>query len=42
MFLKDSFVRHRLKISETPEEAYEIILREATHFASPFRLAGNQ
>ena len=41
MFLKDSFVRHRLKISESPEEAYEIILREATLF-SGFRMAGNQ
>lgn len=42
IFLKDPFVRQRLKISETPEEAYEIILREASHFASPFRMAGNQ
>ena len=42
IFLKDPFVRQRLKISESPEEAYEIILREAAHCASPFRLAGNQ
>ena len=42
MFLKDSFLQQRLKISESPEEAYEIILRESSHMANPLRLAGNQ
>lgn len=41
-FLKDSFVRQRLRISESPEEAYEIILRESSHFSGPLRAAGNQ
>ncbi len=42
MFLKDAFIRERLKISETPAEAYEMIMREAAHFSTPYRLAGNQ
>ncbi len=41
-FLKDAFVRQRLKISEAPEEAYEIIVRESSHVSMPFRMAGNQ
>ncbi len=42
MFLKDAFVRERLKISETPEEAHEMIARESAHFTGPYRMAGNQ
>lgn len=42
LFLKDAFVRERLKISEAPEEAHEIIVRESPHFSEPFfRMAGN-
>ena len=42
MFFKDAFVRHRLRTSEAPEEAYEIIARESLNFSPPFRMAGNQ
>ena len=31
LIFRDRFLRERLKISETPEEAYEIFVREATH-----------
>ena len=45
LFLKDPFARERLKISESPEEAYEMIVRESAYLASSskaFGLAGNQ
>ncbi len=42
IFLRDPFVRQRLKISESSQEAYELILRESAHLNSSFRFAGNQ
>ncbi len=40
--LRDRFLKERLKISETPEEAYEIILRESHVLMDILPLAGNQ
>lgn len=40
--LKDRFLRERLKICETSEEAYEIVLREANILLDSLPLAGNQ
>lgn len=38
VLFRDRFLRERLKISENPDEAFEIILREATHLADNFRI----
>ena len=40
--LKDRFLKERLKICETPEEAYEIILREANILLDNLPLAGSR
>ncbi len=37
MIFRDRFLRERLKISETPEEAYEIFVREAEHITGTFQ-----
>lgn len=39
---KDRFLKERLKISSTPEEACEIVLREANSFFHVMPAAGNQ
>jgi mannitol/fructose-specific phosphotransferase system IIA component (Ntr-type) len=40
--LKDRFLRERLKICQTPEEAFEFILRESNILSESLPLAGNQ
>jgi mannitol/fructose-specific phosphotransferase system IIA component (Ntr-type) len=35
IILRDRFLRERLKLSETPEEAFEIFIREAEHLIGP-------
>jgi fructose PTS system EIIBC or EIIC component len=42
VLFRDPFVRERLKISETPEEAFEIILRESNSLSLNFKAVGNR
>lgn len=38
MIFRDQFLRERLKISETPEEAYEIFVREAANLTGAYQV----
>lgn len=41
-FFRDRFLRERLKISESPEEAYEIILRESRYLSENLGITGRK
>ena len=39
IFFRDRFLKERLKICDSPQEAYEIILRESSHLSEIAKLA---